>query len=94
MLYYILATISASLWTPILLKFRRNWSERKNPVSLAIFILVGFLMWTAVAGFWLMSGGVSPAFFAVAWGVVSNVIAISFHLSFYMANKKFKDSRG
>jgi hypothetical protein len=93
MLYYILATISASLWTPILLKFRRNWSSRKNPVSLAILVLVAFVMWTAVAGFWLMSGGVTPALFAVSWSIVSNVIAIAFHTSFYMAGKRFGEKR-
>ena len=92
-LYYILSATSSVLWIPILIKFYRNWNERNNPVSLAICVLIFFVIWTAVAGFWILSGDISPSLIVTCFAAFSSCLAIVFHISFHLSEAKFSNSR-
>lgn len=92
-LYYILSATSSALWVPILVKFYRSWSNRHNPVSLAICALITLIIWMAIAGIWILSGNISHELIVTCSAALSSSVAIVFHIAFYWSEHKFAGSR-
>ena len=93
-LYLALAVIAVGAWSPILIRFYRNWQHRHNPVSLAICLVVSLVMWFAIADIWEISGDVSPEVISFASTSVSIIVAIYANIAFYLAAKKFDQRKG
>ena len=91
--YFVLAGTAVVLWTPILLRFYRNWIKRGNPISLSICAAVLLLMWIAVAGAWQVTGGVQKELVAYVTTGCSLAVAGYANFTFYWARKKFDESR-
>lgn len=91
--YFLLALASIGLWIPILLRFYRSWSNRHNPISLAICATILMLMWAAIAGLWICSESVDATTVMFVTTGLSTTVAIYTHAAFYWAKKKFPDNR-
>lgn len=92
-IYFAIAGGAVLLWTPILLRFYRNWVGRHNPISLAICAAIILLMWLAIAGAWAVTGSVRGEVVTFVSTSVSLVVAVYTHLTFYWAKKKFDEDR-
>lgn len=90
-IYFALAFVAVVSWAPILGRFYGNWSSRRNPISLAICAAVFLLMWLAVAGGWVVSGGVAAEIVTFVSTGVSIIVAICTNLTFHLAKKKFDE---
>lgn len=91
--YYALAGGTVLLWSPILLRFYRNWIKRSNPISLAICAAVTLLMWLAVAGVWAVVGDVRVEVVTFVSTAVSLAVALYANFTFYWAEKTFDQNR-
>lgn len=91
--YLIASVISVGLWTPIFLQFYRSWTKRRNPISLAICAAIGLIIWSALAGMWIVTGRIQVNVFIFATTAVSALVAVYAHIAFYWSKKKFNDSR-
>jgi len=81
-------------WTPICVFFVRQWLRRRNPISMAIAILVAFIMVLGLAPLWLLDQKIDEAMAMGANMVLNFVVVINFYLSFFLSAKRFPDSRG
>lgn len=91
--YLVISLIGVLLWTPILIKFYRSWSARRNPVSLAICAAVVLIMWSTLAGMWLVTGRIQAGELIMATSAMSAAVAIYVHASFVWSKRRFPDSR-
>ena len=91
--YLPLAVATVGLWLPILFRFYRSWSNRHNPISLAICAAILMLMWLAIAGIWLVSKTVDASLVMYISTWLSSLVAIYSHVAFYWAKKKFPERR-
>ena len=91
--YLALATVAVVLWASILVKFYKNWVKRHNPISLSICAAVALLIWLAIAGIWDVSGTIKTELVTFASTGISVVVGFYANFTFYLAKKKFKESR-
>lgn len=91
--YFIVTVIAILLWLPILLKFYRAWLGRHNPVSLAICALILLLVWSSVAGTWVVTGGVDAGVVVLVSTGMSAAVATFSHVAFYWSDKRFSGQR-
>ncbi len=91
--YLFTSLISVFLWTPILIKFYRSWSSRRNPVSLAICASITLIMWTSLAGMWVVTGKIDPSTLILATAGMSGMVAVYVHVAFYLSKVRFNDQR-
>ena len=83
------SVLVSAAWIPILARFLRSWRARKNPISLAIAMLVALTIYVPV---WASAGPKDP--WLQAGLVASNALACAFfHLSFKRAEESFPDDR-
>lgn len=92
-LYFIVAGVSVLLWIPILLRFYKSWLGRHNPVSLAIFSAILLLVWSSVAGAWLVIGNLDAGVVVLVSALMSSIVAVFSHIAFYWSDNKFSDER-
>ena len=93
------AAISCSVtvfWLPFCVKFYRNWKLRRNPISLSIFALIVFVMFSTIGEVvWLVllkSPTVSSVILVLT--LTQAIVCAFFYASFGWASDKFPDSRG
>jgi len=91
--YFVIAGMGVILWIPILLKFYRSWVNRSNPISLAICAAIILLVWSSIAGAWMVAGTVNRHLVALVTSGMSTLVAGYCHLAFHMSSKKFPDQR-
>ena len=92
--YFVVAGIAVILWLPILLKFYKSWLGRHNPVSLAICALILLLVWSSVAGAWLVTGSLDADVVILVSSGLSAMVAAFSHVAFYWSEKRFSGERG
>jgi hypothetical protein len=92
-LYIVVSVVSVTLWTPILVRFYRSWSKRRNPISLAICAAIALIMWASLAGMWVATNRIEANVFILATAAMSTVVAVYAHIAFYWSQKRFNDSR-
>lgn len=92
-LYFIVAGVSVLLWIPILLRFYKSWLGRHNPVSLAIFSAILLLVWSSVAGAWLVIGDLDAGIVVLVSAMMSSIVAVFSHVAFYWSDNKFSNQR-
>lgn len=91
--HYIAGTLAIVLWFPILWRFRQQWIDRKNPVSLAIAGHIFFSMLLAVTPFWL-THGVSAETLMSGNEILGLIVALAYYWTFWIAARRFKGTRG
>lgn len=91
--YFVLAGLGVALWLPILARFYKSWTGRRNPISLAICAAILLLIWSSVAGGWLVTGSVNTCLVVVVSAGLSAAVAGYAHLAFYWSTKKFNSER-
>lgn len=91
--YLVVSTISVVLWVPILIKFFRSWSLRRNPVSLAICASITLIMWTSMAGMWVVTGRIAANTLILATSSMSLLVALYVHVAFAWSKRRFNDER-
>ena len=76
-------------WVPVLLRFVRSFRERKNPISLAICLVIVLAMHTPL---WVLFEPQAPWSWA---GVIatSGIVCAAFHASFTLARRRFPNGR-
>ncbi len=83
------ALVVAVAWLPILLKFYRAWTERKHPVSIAISLLITFVIYLPLysvlsgQGMWALTTTV----------VIDGLLCGVFYLAFWLAKYRFSGPR-
>ena len=92
-LYFGLASLGVILWLPILLRFYKSWLGRHNPISLAICAAIMLLVWSSVAGAWLVTGSLDSNIVVMATTGMSTAVAGYAHLAFHLSSKKFPGQR-
>lgn len=92
-LYFIIAGVAVLLWLPILLKFYKAWLGRHNPVSLAICAVILLLVWSSIAGTWLVTESLDADTVIFASTGLSALVAIFTNVAFYWSDKKFSGQR-
>lgn len=91
--HYIAAVVAWALWMPSLVRFRRQWHERRNPLSLAIMVLIVFQMLLAATPFWLAIGA-EPIELVPYNEVLGLIVAGPVFLgAWWMSNRRFKSAR-
>lgn len=91
--YVVLSGLGVALWTPILLRFYRSWIGRGNPVSLAICAKIALLIWSSIAGIWVVTGGVRDEVLAIVSCAISVCVAGYTHFAFRWSEKNFNSQR-
>lgn len=91
--YLLISLIGVVLWMPIMFRFYRAWTARRNPVSLSICAAIAFIMWTTMAGMWLVTGKIEYETLIVATSVMSLAVATYVHVAFYWSKLRFPESR-
>lgn len=91
--YIVLMGTVVFLWGLILWKFLRNWKIRRNPISLSICAAILLLMWSAVAGIWVLKKEVDLNLAVFLSTGTSFLFAAYANFTFYWAEKKFDESR-
>jgi hypothetical protein len=90
--FVVIAVAQCVAWLPILWRFVRNWSDRHNPVSLAICSLVLLAAYVGAAPFWLTSH-VDISWVAGAVSLLNLLVCLNFYAAFGWSRRKFKDDR-
>lgn len=93
LVYLTISTVGVLLWTPILIKFFRSWMTRRNPVSLSICAAICLIMWSTMAGAWLVTGKVGVATLITVTSSMSLLVAGYAHAAFYWSKLRFSDDR-
>lgn len=94
LVYIITSSLSVALWLPILIQFMRSWRSRGNPISLAICAAITLIMWTSLAGIWLVTDRITGHIFVLATAGASTLVASYAHLAFIWSNRRFHSQRG
>lgn len=89
----IASCILALAWVPVAFHFNKGWKVRRNPVSLAIWLMVLFCSYTNILFVLALLDQTSWQFFSLATHAVDMVILINFYLAFHWEAKKFGDQR-
>jgi hypothetical protein len=92
-IYFVIAGLAVLLWLPILLKFYKAWLGRHNPVSLAICAVIILLVWSTVAGAWLVTGSLDADVVVLVTSGMSATVAAFAHIAFYWSDRKFVGTR-
>lgn len=92
-LYFVISGVGVLLWLPILLKFYKAWLGRHNPVSLAICAAILLLVWSSVAGAWLVTDSLDADAVILVSTALSALVAAFAHVAFYWSDKRFSDKR-
>lgn len=89
----IAAGFVAVLWLPILGKFFRAWRDRRNPVSLAIGLIIALMVYLSVLVV-LVASFKSSFVWAVIVGLLFDFgICVNFYIAFRIAEKRFGAQR-
>lgn len=92
-IHYIAAAVAWLLWFPSLRRFRRQWLERRNPMSLAIEILIIFNMLLAATPFWIALG-LEPMDMVPYNEAIGLFVAGPVFLGFWwLSNRRFPSTR-
>lgn len=91
--HYVVVAVAEIMWIPILVHFLKAWRARRNPVSAAIAGLVGFFMFIIPSPIWLANYGIPIDKIFTANEVAGLLVAIHFHFSFWISNRRFPDNR-
>jgi hypothetical protein len=91
--YIIVSAASVILWLPIIFRFYKSWIARRNPVSLAICAAILLIMWTALAGIWIVAGSVNHGMVILVSTGMSAAVAMYAHVAFFWSSRRFPDAR-
>ncbi len=89
----IVVLVLALAWIPIILRFYRQWRNRKNPVSLAICLILFFIIYGDIGAFLIYQGVLNSTVVRLAWEGVQLCICAYFHTAFWIADRRFRDER-
>jgi 4-amino-4-deoxy-L-arabinose transferase-like glycosyltransferase len=92
-LFTLVAALSAIAWVPILIKFLRAWLTRRNPVSLAICLVIAFIIYTDVITLSVYAFSGNPTWSFAAICGLNMVVCCNFYFSIRWADKTFRDKR-
>jgi hypothetical protein len=90
MLLWILAALAALGWGPIVWHFFRAWQVRKNPISLAICILILFSTYVDLMLILQVDGVLAGRISAWLMFGFSLLTCVNFHLSFFWSKRLFE----
>ena len=89
MLPILLGSLIALAWLPVLLKFLRSWRERRNPISLAICLIVVLAAYVPV---WVASDQIHPwSWLGVL--VVDSIVCGFFYVAVAWSDRHFRSDR-
>lgn len=91
--FFLIAVLSIIFWVPIMLRFYKAWTNRNNPVSLAICAMIALIVWSTIAQVWALTDDIEPVQIILVVTVMSAVVGLYSHLAFYWSKKRFPDAR-
>jgi hypothetical protein len=83
----VIGALVALGWLPVFHHFWRSWRKRRNPISLAICGLIGFMVYINVAIYIFLDN--DPLWTASVVGGVNIVVLLNFYACFRWAEKLF-----
>ena len=89
----VLSSALALAWLPLAFRFKRGWSNRRNPVSLAICAAVLLFAYTNALFALALAEWTSWSFFAVAWHAFGVVVVVNFYVAFKWSDRRFPEAR-
>lgn len=92
MTHYAFAFGGNVLWAGILIHFLREFFARRNPISGAIAVLVGFVMMLGFSPFWMLHNPVDLRLMLHVNEIIVLVIVGNFYFCLWRA-RKFKRTR-
>lgn len=91
--FAITSCVLAIAWLPLAFRFKRGWTLRRNPVSLAICAAILLFVYMNVISSLVWMGSTTRDFGAVATRIFDAVVVINFYVAFYWSDKKFNEER-
>lgn len=85
--------VLALAWLPLALRFKRGWTNRRNPVSLAICAAALLFAYTNVLFAFTLASQTSWSFFAIATHVFDTAVVVNFYAAFRWSDRRFVDAR-
>ena len=83
------AIVVALGWIPVFVRFFRSWRARGNPISIAICVLILFVLYLPI--YLTVTSSVSwPTATVIALDAIA---CVTFYVTFYYANRRFPDTR-
>lgn len=92
-LLVIWALMLAIAWVPLALKFQRSWRGRKNPVSLAICLVVLLFIYSNLVFTLAVTGQTTWRFYAVATRSFEVAAIVNFYIAFRWSDARFGGTR-
>jgi RsiW-degrading membrane proteinase PrsW (M82 family) len=90
---FILCSVSALFWMPLLIRFYRSWRARENPVSLGICAAITLIMWMLISLIWLVMDDVNAPTIVTSNALMSMFVAGYVYIAFAWSKRKFPDAR-
>jgi hypothetical protein len=89
-LFFGVAAIALAIaWLPIFMHFFRAWRGRRDPVSLAICLLVAFVSWGSAIPYWIVTNNDAQSLVFLIL-VFDLIICVTFYISLRAARKKLE----
>lgn len=88
------SVVISAAWLPIVVKFFVAWRRRHNPVSLAICLVLLFIVFATMGhGVWAVFGHEDYEAVTSTVLAVQVLVCLFFYCSLYMSRKKFPEAR-
>lgn len=92
-LFTLIAAILSIAWIPILLKFYRAWTSRRNPVSLAICLVIAYVVYNNIVDLAVYAFAGDPTWSMGALNAFNLLICVNFYVAIFWAKKHFGETR-
>lgn len=89
----VISSVLAIAWFPLALRFKRGWTNRRNPVSLAICAATLLFAYTNLLFALALGGQTTWNFFAGATHAFDIVVVVNFYVAFRWSDRRFVDAR-
>jgi hypothetical protein len=90
----LVAVLSIVAWVPVISRFFNAWRRRRNPISLAICLVLGLLIYTCIIIIENVEGEVAPLWLWIGFLGFNALVCFNFYVSFWWSSRRFPDRRG
>lgn len=92
-LFTLIAAVLSIGWIPILLKFYRAWNSRRNPVSLAICLVIAYLIYNNIVDLAVYAFSGNPTWSMGALNIFNMLVCVNFYVAIRWSNRHFSEAR-
>ena len=87
------ALVAIAAWVPVLWRFFSAWRKRRNPVSLAICLMITLLLYTSIISIMRLDGTITPEWAWFGFLLFNVTTCANFYAAFWWSGRKFTDTR-